>query len=50
MGHYAPVGGKGGGGASPSNGLLGKCRWMGMGSPFQAFSIESLEWGCTSRL
>ena len=49
----------GGGGALLSNGLLGMCRWMGshfhdstdyiMGSPFQAFSIELLEWGRTFR-
>ena len=43
-------------GALPSNGLIGMWRWMGhifttrltiMGSPFQALSIELLEWGRT---
>ena len=42
----------GGGGALPSNRLMGMCRWMG--SHFHgwidyngvAFSIELLEWGC----
>ena len=41
------------GAAVPSNGQLDMCRWMGrifttrlniMRSPFQAFSIELLEW------
>ena len=45
--------GRGGGGALPSNRLMGMCRWMG--SHFHhwinysgvAFSIELLEWGRT---
>ena len=48
---YTPGGG--GGGALPSNRLMGMCRWMGSHFHYWidyngvAFSIELLEWGRT---